>query len=347
MKNKNLLIGMLLMILMLLCAMNVHSQVKLWDLGTTKEGTSSYVAVGVMCETVNNYADDIRLVPITYTASASGLKGYNKGEVDGMYCSFQQLDMIINGYGAFDPEVYKWEREFTQLVYPMLMEVFFVIKKEDSNKIKSWSDLAGKKLFPMMTGATSYLLSQVALGPKGLNIWDQIDLKAFDISHAADAIKLGEIDASVAYRIGSLVSWAQEIFIRADVEVLEPTEEELEKILGSAPYFGKRTIDTNFLQDPDIGPKEAMKTLPYVGFTYLISPDFDEETVYRITKILFEHADEMSKQTAVWREFSLDPIGFAINSWQTGVKLGAPLHPGVKRYIRELGYDLKELGLDL
>ena len=67
----------------------------------------------------------------------------------------------------------------------------------------------------------------------------------------------------------------------------------------------------------------------------------------KITKILFEHAEEMAKQTAIWQEFSQNSMEFAINSWKTGVKLGAPLHPGVKRYLIELGYDLKELGLDL
>ncbi len=348
MKNKNLLLIILLMIAIMVFTMNVFSQKNVWDLGTTKEGTTSYIIVGQMCEIVSNYSENIKLVPVTYAASASGLKGYNNGEVDGMYASFQQIDMIVNGYGAFDPEYFTWERDFTQIVYPTLMDVFFVIKKEDNDKIENWRDLAGKKLFPQMVGSSSYLVAEVSLGPAGLDVWDQIDLKAFDISHAADALKLGEIDASIAYTGGTaLVSWAQEIFIRADVEVLAPTEEEMKTILDAAPYLAKRTIDTNFLDKPGIGKEEAMKTVPNMGFTYIVSPDFDEETVYEMTKIWFEHADELLKQSAVWETFARDPVEFAINSWRVSVGLGVPLHPGVKRYMEELGYDLEELGLDL
>jgi len=318
-----------------------------WQAGTSSEGTAAYVATGIVCEVVNRYAGDyINMIPIGYTGTTVALKGYNKGELQSAIASFQQIDLIKNESGPFDPDVCKWTKDFEQLTCMFDLNFFCIIRKEDKDKIKTWSDISGKKVFAQMKGSSGYEAAKVALGPDGLNIWDKINVKQFHYSHAADALKLKEVDAILAYTVArgaTIVGWAQEVFARADVVVLSPTPEEMKKIEESAPYFMSASIGTEvFEKDVGLGGAVDLPS-PTIGYIFIVDPKIEEEYVYQVVKAMFEHADELAKGTVMWNGFSAEN---SIPYLKQGVKMGIPLHSGTKRYYKELGYDLKELGLE-
>jgi len=318
----------------------------MWNAGTTGEGTMGYVYIGVLSEIVNTYAGEhIFMTPIAYTKSLVGLKGFDQKEVVSMYANSQVFSNIIYKRGPFSPETYKWTAPINQMMWTYDQDYFFIIRKEDADKIKSWSDLVGRPVFPHMMGTGTYAYLEVILGPDGLNIWDKIDSKAFHYSHAADALKLKEVDAIAAYSsAGTIVSWAQEVLTRTDSVILGPTPEELEKMKKSNDYTSSFTRDPD-AYGQDVGLTKTIKN-PGQGFVYIVSPDVPEEIVYQAVKAAFENATEMAQLTKIWEKFSQDPWGFNLPFLMKFKKMGVPIHPGALRYFRELGHNTELLGLE-
>jgi len=343
---KKLLLICFLLIVLLGTTMGTNAQKYMWNAGTVGEGSMAYVWVGILCEIVNNYeGDDIFMTPIPYTNSMAGLKGFDQKEVNSSLGNSQVISNIINKEGPFSPETYKWSAPFSQMLWVYEQDFFFLIREEDADEIKSWSDLANKKVFPNMIGTGAYEILKLIAGPKGLNIWDTIDIKAFDYSHAADALKLKEVDAVLAYSTaGGIVSWAQEVVLRTDCVMLSPTPEELEKMIKGNEFIFPLTISLE-LPEQEVGLTETIKN-PGLAFILICQADEPEEIVYKVVKTAFEKAMEMAKLVKIWEKFSKDPWELNIQFLKKFKNMGVPIHPGALRYFRELGHDTKALGLE-
>lgn len=316
---------------------NAEASVKLWNAGTTGEGSVAYVAIATMSELVNRYAKDFQLTPIALVGSIGGLKSFDKREVDSTYASAQQLDMVINKIGAFAPENYIWQNPFSIMFWMYAQEFYVIVREEDAEKYKTWGDLKGSKIFPMTKGTSCYEFSLKALGPDGLNIWDTFDVKSFHRDHAADALKLGEIDALMGYGVGVSAGWVQEVIARVDTAIVTPTEDEMEVIINSAPYISSAAIYPENL--PSL--LNEKRVTPGVGYCYLVDPEMEADYVYEALKTMFENTDDLKLVApALWRELSNDPVALQEKYLSKGTQLGIPLHPGTERLLKELGCDL-------
>jgi TRAP-type uncharacterized transport system substrate-binding protein len=196
-----------------------------------------------------------------------------------------------------------------------------------------------------MKGTGSYEELQIIFGPNVLDIWDTIDEKTFQLDHCADALKLREVDAIWAYSSGGqIVGYGEQTILRTDSVLLPPTPEELEKIVKFSEFFFPKEISPGYY-GKDLGPTISFQA-PAIGFVYIVDPDVPEEIVYKAVKTAFEHAGEMSKSVAIWKSFAQNPLEYNLPYLIEYKKLGVPIHPGVLRYLRELGCDTKTLGLE-
>lgn len=343
---KKLLLICFLLTIFFVITIGANADKYMWNAGTTGEGTTNYIMIGSLCETINTYAGkDIFMTPIAYTTSLMGLKGFDQKEVDSMYINSPMLEQLINKAGVFSPETYKWSTPYTQMMWYNFADGFFLIRKEDEDKIKSWSDLANRPVFPQRRGTAWYSNMEDMLGPGGLNIWDTLDIKTFDLSHCADALKLKQVDAVIGYSAGgALAGFVQETLSRTDSVILAPTPEEIEKIVKGISYASAVTM-TPESYGQDVGLTKTVK-MPCVPNVYLVSPDVPEEIVYQVIKTAFENATEMVKVAAQWRLFAGDPWGLNLPYLMKYKKMGVPIHPGALRYFRELGHNTKLLGLE-
>jgi len=344
--KKLLLVCFLITILLTMTTTTGASSNYMWNAGTTGEGTTGYAAIGILSEIINRYAgNDIFMTPIAYTKSLVGLKAFDQKEVVSMFANSLQVEQVINKEGPFSPDTYEWSKPYAQMMWMYDINIFFVIRKEDADKIKSWSDLANRPVFPHMRGSGGYEFVKAMFGPKGLNIWDTIDKKAFEYGHAADALKLGQVDAVCGYSTGGqIVGWVQEVFARTDSVLLSPTPEEMRKIdKGFGYIFPAEVSPEEFGQDVGL---TSTVLLPSIGDIYIVDLDMPEETVYQAIKVVFEHAEEMAKSVVVWEKFAKDPWAYNLPYLVKYKKMGAPIHPGALRYFRELGHNTKLLGLE-
>jgi len=317
----------------------------MWNAGAAPEGTTSYVCIGVLSETANTHTKDVLMTPIAFSKSLVGLKAFDQKQAVSMYASAQQLEQIINKEGPFSPETYKWSAPVAQMMWLWDEDEFFLIRKEDADKIKNYSDLANRPAFCHMLGTGTYEILKAVFGPQCLDIWDTMDIKSFEYSHTSDALKLKEVDAVAGYSSGgAIVGFIQEVLARTDSVMLVPTPEELEKILKAFSFLSAATMRPE-TYGQDVGLTKTIKN-PGIGYVYIVDPDVPEEFVYQVVKAAFENATEMSKVAGVWRKFAEDPWEFNFPYLLKYKKMGVPIHPGVLRYFRELGYDTKLLGLE-
>lgn len=346
---KKYIITVIVLSLLFVAVMTGNAQKFLWSAGTTGETSINYVSVGILCETVNQKSDNIFMSPISYPKSLVGLKGLHEGEVHSMYASAQTINNVVNEIGPFSPEVYKWTEPLNQLVWMNFESYYFLIRTEDADKYKSWSDLANAPIWPQMLGTNSFEIAKAIFGPDVLDIWDTLDIKNFESSHAADALKLKEVDAVWAYDAGGTVAgFAQEAIARTDCIMLFATDEEIEQMMKAIPFIVKADFDPEvykrYREDLILG--EAPKTLPAQGTIYLVRPDVPDEFVYEVTKIAYENAEEMKNTAPIWASFAKNPWNMNYPLYKKAADSGIPVHPGALRYFREAGYDTEGLGLE-
>lgn len=111
-----------------------------------------------------------------------------------------------------------------------------------------------------------------------------------------------------------------EVAASRDVTLLPVDETTVEAM--EALGYGADYIDTTPYGDPtgmilSVGPTSVV----------VINKDVDEETVYQMTKVLYENFDALIEVQSDLRGF--DPLGAANSE--------IPLHPGAERYYKEIG----------
>ena len=97
----------------------------------------------------------------------------------------------------------------------------------------------------------------------------------------------------------------------------------MDQIVKSAPAYSAVTVPGGTYKGTDADtPALAIKA------TLAVNAKLDEDTVYEMTKALFENLDELAVAHAKGKEVSAAEA-------VTGVSV--PFHPGAKKYFKELG----------
>ncbi|MDH5561543.1 MAG: TAXI family TRAP transporter solute-binding subunit [Deltaproteobacteria bacterium] len=114
---------------------------------------------------------------------------------------------------------------------------------------------------------------------------------------------------------------------RIHVKIIPIQGEELIPLLEKYPYYAPSIIPTKLYPSAD-----NKKDIPTLGVkaTLITSKSVDEDTVYALTKEVFDHLDEFK---------TLHPA-YQILSKEDMLKgLSAPIHKGALKYFREAGLD--------
>jgi uncharacterized protein len=198
--------------------------------------------------------------------------------------------------------------------------IHFVTRKDAG--IESISDLKGKRISLDEQGSGTLVDARIILQAYGLTE-DDVQAEYIKPSPAVAKIQAGELDAFVitaGYPVGSVA----ELCAGAGCEIVPIDGPEVDQLIKTYPFFQKDVIPA--------GTYEGVKETPTVsvGAQWVVGEEVDEELVYGITKALWhENARHLldsghSKASAITLETALNGIGI-------------PLHPGAKRYYREVG----------
>jgi TRAP transporter TAXI family solute receptor len=109
-----------------------------------------------------------------------------------------------------------------------------------------------------------------------------------------------------------------------EIHFIPFVEDAMGRLAGQYKFFDRRTIPARTYR----GQTDAFEGLNVGSMILVTSAKVDEETVYRLTQTLFEHATEVAER---------HPAGRAINPANVVRDTGTPFHPGAVRYYREKG----------
>ncbi|HAQ06265.1 MAG TPA: C4-dicarboxylate ABC transporter substrate-binding protein, partial [Bacillus bacterium] len=227
------------------------------------------------------------------------------------------------GKGNFEGNAYKDLRSLSML-WPNVEHFVLMNKKVKSGDI---SDIAANSFSvgPQASGTEqSTLVMMEALGLTK----DDITPEYLGYDDTISAMRDGRLDGG-SLPAGVPVAAITDMYASGvDASVLEVTDQQLEDINAIYNTWYRFEIPAGTYPKVD----KVINTIAQPNFL-AVSKELDEETVYTITKTLYENLDEMYKVHNSANNIKLET---ALDG------LPAPLHVGAYKYFKEAGLEIPE-----
>ena len=306
-----------------------QKQVIRW--GSSQAGSSAYVVLYGVAKIVNDALPDIYIEAVPAGGSIASQRMMGKGELEGAYSgAWNFTDMYINR-GPYEKAPYPADAPKPYQTWYCYLAKQYVVTKAERNDIKSWRDLAGKTIFAGPPGSSVYEVPRAAL--TALGVWSKLKAVNIPFTSAADALKMGTIDAIVGYANGDvLIPWMAEVDTRVKLKIVALSPAEFEVVKKVSGYSTPQ-LDTKKVFSQDMGVPKVNAIADYYGFH--IGNKLSPEAAYRVFKVLIEKAGEVAKVHATLKVYAEDPLGMQVDAISSIPDI--PVHPGVARYLKEKG----------
>ena len=275
----------------------------------------TYYAFGAdIANMLSKAVDGLEVTASIGNGSASNIRELNSGDAD---LAFSQNDVATyawNGTETFSGEKTTSFRVIANL-YPEVVQCAYC----DSTGINSINDFRGRRISIGAAGSGVYQSVVDFLDANGMKL-DDITGQYLSFSESSDAIKNGQIDA--AFVTAGIPNPAiQDLAATRDIELLNLSDDAVAKLCASKPYV-PYTIKAGTYP----GQTKDANTVA-INALLLASEKLDDDTVYGITKALFESKSLLTHDKA--NDVSLDSAlsGYDVNM----------LHPGAAKYYKEKG----------
>ena len=282
-------------------------------------GTAStfYPISATVCQLWNENIDGMRAVA---TPSGGGVDNLNQaydGEAQIGIANANLVYQAQQGLAAFEGYANENLRIFAGLY---LNPNQVVVTRASS--VNGLADLKGKKMSIGAAGASTIDEAIIHLESAGLRLED-LRAEYMDTASAADAISNKLLDG-VWIMAGTPNAAVTQIMTTTDARLMAITPEEVEVLREDYPWYAAGVIPAGTYagQEEDV-PTSAVK------LTLFITADVDEETVYQMTKLFWEHWDDLKETHAALRK--ADPKEACRDL------AGVAIHDGAARYYREIG----------
>ena len=301
------------------CSSAVYAAKEVIPIYTPGSGGTAYFLGGAICKIVNKYVPEVQMMVEGTGGSAATIKFIDekKGKGQGALgiSDSKLLYLAYNGKPPFT-KAYKELRAITFLYGSGVNLVVF-----KTSPIRSYYDLKGKKVAVGAAGSGTAEISMNLLASHGLAKGSYRALW-LGYKEVVEGLQDGSIDAgfiSGAHPIPAL----KELSARTAIRIVPVDEVVLKKVLAESPYLYSETLKAGCYRGVD-------KDTPIIVFGTPLETHSSVSTdlVYKITKALFEHRDELIEIHPVAKEMSLP------NHTKT---ILFPFHPGAEKYFKEAG----------
>lgn len=316
------LMGCALALLMGATALPALAQQKFVTVGTGGVTGVYYAAGGALCRLVNK---DRATHGLRCSVESTGGSAYNAnaikaGELDfGMAQSDVQYN-ALNGAGAFKDT---GANDKLRAVFSLHPEPFTVLAHPDAG-VEAFEDFKGKRFNVGNPGSGTRNSMEVLLGALGWTLADFSLASELKADEHGPALCDGKIDGFF-YGVGHPSANIQDPTTTCGAKLVALTGEAVDKLVAANSYYAKATIPGGMYNgNPD--PVETYGVLA----TVITSADTPEDTVYAVTKAVFDNFDEFKALHPALAH--LDPAKMVADG------LSAPLHPGAAKYYKEKGW---------
>ena len=312
---KKILTVSALLSLVLICGCSKASN-KNYILATGGTSGTYYPFGGAIANVWNTKIANMNVTAQATGASAENLRLIDRGEAEFAIVQNDVMDYAYNGTDLFDGE--KLTNIMTVgTMYPEVVQI--AVSK--SSGIKSVADFKGKRISVGAAGSGVEFNAKQIMEGYGLT-FDDIKKSNLSFKESADGIQNGTLDGCFI-TAGVPNAALQELAFTAGLTLIPVDGEAADKICAKYGYYTKTTVPGGTYKgtDSDTGALAIMATLA-------VNAALDENTVYDMTKALFENLEDLGNGHAKGKEVSAQTA-------VTGVSV--PFHPGAVKYYRELG----------
>ena len=316
--KKFLKISSLILVAAVMLASCSKNAKKDYILATGGTGGTYYPFGGAIANIWNTKIENMNVTAQATGASAENLRLINKGEAEYAIVQNDVMDYAYNGTDLFAGE--KLANIMTiGTLYP---EVVQIAVSKDSG-IKSIADFKGKRISVGDAGSGVEFNAKQIMEGYGLT-FDDIKKSNLSFKESAEGIQNGTLDGCFV-TAGVPNAALQELAFTAGLTLVPVDGEAAKKICEKYGYYTQTTIPGGTYKGTDDDtPALAIKA------TLAVSSKLDEQTVYEMTKALFENLNELATAHAKGKEVSAKAA-------VTGVSV--PFHPGAKKYFKEIGLE--------
>ncbi len=291
----------------------------LLTVGTSSSGGAVYAVGAGLSQLLNGKIKNLNMRAVATGGAVDNIDLMSKGEVQVALNAANTNAMAVEGT-LQGMEKQENIRGICTL-YPSVIH-FLVAKKSG---ITGLDQLKGTSGAVGAAGSGSECYSYDILKYYGYEYRDGDDIKpVFTASSGAvDLFKDGHIDWAF-FPLGVPGSNVMDLAMAGVIDILPIAGEDRDNILKQYPYYAPYTIPGGTYQGFD----EDIDTIACT-ITLTVDESVDEETVYQITRCIWENQEEVKQIADSLKWMSQDT---AING------LGVPLHPGAERYYKEIGW---------
>ncbi|MEM2444913.1 MAG: TAXI family TRAP transporter solute-binding subunit, partial [Sulfolobales archaeon] len=203
-------------------------------------------------------------------------------------------------------------------------EYIHIIVRADSG-INSVYDFTGKRVAVGAQGSGAAVEAEILL--RGAGMWEKLIPQYLDYNQAAEAMKLGQIDAIVICT-GIGTSAIVNLGTTTPIKILSIPDDVAQRLMAQYKFFVTGIIPAGAYP----GQKEDARSLA-VKAIIVARDDIPEDIVYKFLSIMYDHLDELKKVHSRAEEISL----------QTALEgMNIPLHPGAIKFFESKGISVPQ-----
>ena len=285
-------------------------------MGTGGPSGTYYAFGGILGQYMKNHAK-VDVTVVSTDGSKANIQGIDAGDYQ---LATVQSDVMAYAWAGTNSFEADGAIKSFRVIGGLYAEAVQLVTMDPS--IKSVADLAGKKVSVGAPGSGVYFNAIDVLAAAGLSL-DDINAQYQSFADSTDALKDGKIDA--AFIVAGAPTAAITQLCTTNEAYLVPIDGDIATKLMSAPgsFYTAYTIPANTYP----GQTQDVLTVT-VKATLIVSADASEETVYALTKAIFDNAAAIAKENGKGAELSIENATSG---------MAAPFHPGAAKYYAEQG----------
>lgn len=283
-------------------------------IGTASSGGAFYVVGTGIAEVVTSAVGPLNLTAEITGGSAENVRLVGTFESDMAISNANDVYFGYTGTESFS-EAYD-----LTAICSLHSSVLHIVTLENT-KITSIEDLKGKKVAVGPAGGGSIYPFTMILEAYGMDFQKDINASYLSYDDGIEQLKDGQVEAALVMA-GRNASSVQSLQATDKVVLLDVAEDKAATICEKCPFYYGSTIEAQVYDTDKDAYVLACRNLFYC------TSQMDEDTVYAITKAIFENLESLKEYHASLK--SLKPEEMTDTA-------GVPLHPGAERYFKEAG----------
>ncbi|HMT57693.1 MAG TPA: TAXI family TRAP transporter solute-binding subunit [Ottowia sp.] len=300
----------------------VSAQQKFVTIGTGGVTGGYYAAGGAICRLVNKdrAKHGIRCSVESTGGSVFNVNTIKAGELD---LGFAQSDVQYNAVKGLSQFKDGGAVADLRAVFAVHPEPFTVVARKEAN-IGKFEDFKGKRFNVGNPGSGTRASMEELLTAMGWKLSDFALASELKADEHGPALCDGKIDGFF-YGVGHPSANIQDPTTSCGAKLVSLTGPVVDKLVADKPYYAKVSIPAGLY------PNNPQATPTYgVLATVVASAKTPADTIYAVTKAVFDNFDEFKKLHPALAH--LKPEDMVKNG------LSAPLHDGAARYYKEKGW---------